>query len=191
MANSDIKFGARYIGTLQGNASNAQTHTYIIPSTDNTAVYLGDFVTEQGIAVISALDGLYYQSVAQGTAADKITGFVVGFEPNRNYENQVYRTASTERLARVIDDPYALFEIVANGTVTATMVGRNADFVVGTASTIFGTSGMQLDVATVATTATLPLRIVGISPRVDNELGDYTILICMMNYTTFKDTTGV
>lgn len=191
MANANIKFGARYIGTLQGNASNAQTHTYIIPSTDSTAVYVGDFVTEQGTAVVSAENGLYYQSVAQSAASDKVTGFVSGFWPSRDYENQIYRTASTERLAEVIDDPYALFEIVANGTVTATMVGLNADITVGTASTVYGLSGMQLDVATVADTATLPLRIVGISPRSDNALGDYTVLICMMNYTTFKDTTGV
>lgn len=191
MANANIKFGARYIGSLQGNAINAQTHTYIIPSTDSTAVYVGDFVTEQGTAVVSADNGIYYQSVAQAAASDKVTGFVSSFVPSRDYENQIYRTASTERLVEVIDDPYALFEIVANGTVTATMVGQNADITVGTASTVFGTSGMQLDVGTVATTATLPLRIVGISPRSDNELGDYTVLICMMNYTTFKNTTGV
>ena len=122
--------------------------------------------------------------------SNKITGFVVGFVPTGDYQNQIYRTASTERLVQVCVDPYALFEIVASGTTGATDIGNNADFVVGTPSTIFGTSGIQLDVGTIATTASLPLRIVGIVPDINNEVGDYTRLVCMMNYTTYKDTTA-
>lgn len=190
MANRDSIFGARYIGHLQGNKVSASVRTYTIPATDNTAVFMGDFVTHQGDSAVGA-DKLYHPIVAQSAAADKVTGFVVSVTNSRDYENQIYRTASTLRDVEVCDDPYALFEIQANGTVTSTMIGLNADIVVGSGSTSTGLSGMELDVATVAGTATLPLRIVGIVPREDNELGANTKLICMMNYTTYKNTTGV
>lgn len=190
MTNRDSIFGAKLIGHLQGNKISASTRTYTIPATDSVAVYMGDFVTHQADAALDT-KGLYRPVVAQSAAADKVTGFVISITNSRDYENQLYRTASTHRDVMVCDDPYALFEIQADDTVTSTMVGLNADIVVGTGSTYTGLSGMELDVATVANTATLPLRIVGISPRIDNELGLHTVLICMMNYTTYKNTTGV
>ena len=190
MANRDSIFGARFIGHLQGNAISASSRIYTVPATDAVAIYVGDFVTHQGAAAIGD-DGIYHPVAAQSAAADKITGFVISVANSRDYENQIYRTASTLRNLIICDDPYALFEIQANGTVTVAMIGLNADIVVGTPSTFTGLSGMELDITTVADTATLPLRIVGIVPRVDNELGANTKLICMMNYTTYKNTTGV
>lgn len=190
MTNRDSIFGAKLIGHLQGNKISASIRTYTIPATDAVAVFMGDFVTHQGDSAIGT-EGLYLPVAAQSAAADKVTGFVVAVNNSRDYENQLYRTASTLRDVMVCDDPYALFEIQANGTVTSAMVGLNADITVGSGSTYTGLSGMELDIATVNTTATLPLRIIGIIPRVDNELGLHTKLICMMNYTTYKNTTGV
>jgi len=190
MTNRDSIFGARFIGHLQSNKVSGSSRTYTVLAADAVAVFMGDFVTHQGAAAIGA-DGVYHPVVAQSAAADKVTGFVMSVSNSRDYENQIYRTASTLRNVEVCDDPYALFEIQASGTVTAAMIGYNADIVVGSGSTFTGLSGMELDVSTVANTATLPLRIVGIVPREDNELGANTKLICYMNYTTYKNTTGV
>lgn len=190
MANTSSIFGARWIGTLQGNATSGQVRSYVVPATDNTAIFMGDFVTHQGTAAVDD-EGVYYPVVAQSAASNKVTGFVVGVKASRTYENQIYRSAATLRTLYVVDDPYALFEIQCNATLTAEHIGLNANIIVGSGSTTTGISGMQLDVSTILNTATLPLRIVGIVPRVDNELGAYTKAICMMNYTTWKDTTGV
>jgi len=191
MANTNAPFGARFIKSLQPNCLTGGINTYTVPATDSTAIFLGDFVTHQGTSAIGA-NGQYLPVIAQSAAADKVTGIVIGFNPDRDYESQVYRTASTLRDVLVLDDPYAKFELQAsNGTFAVTMVGQNMDIAVAAGSTVTGLSGMTADVGTVAGTATLPVRIVGISNRENNEIGAYTVLECIMNYTTNKDTTGV
>jgi hypothetical protein len=189
MANPNAPFGARWTGTLQGLATTGGVNIYTVPATDSTAIFVGDFVTHQGTAAVGE-DGLYHPVVAQSAALDKITGIVIGFAASRTYENQIYRTASTLRDVYVADDPYLTFEMQANGTVAAANIGLNVDFDVNAGSTVTGLSGNDLDMSTVNTTATLPIRILDISRQIKNELGDYTVLKCMMNYTTYKNTTG-
>lgn len=190
MANSNAPFGARFIGSLQRGVVTGGLSVYSVPATDSTAIFIGDFVTQQGTGV-TGVNGQVNPTVAQSAAADKVTGVVIGFDPSRTYENQLYRTASTLRDVYVLDDPYAEFEIQASGTFTVTMIGSNADIVVNAGDTATGVSGMALDVTTVANTATLPLRITGISRQIKNEVGDYTILKCIMNYNAWKNTTGL
>lgn len=191
MANSNAPFGARFIKSLQPHSVSGGVNWYTVPASDNTAIFLGDFVTHQGTAAIGAT-GQYFPVVSQSAANDKVTGIVVGFNSDRTYESQIYRTASTLRDVLVLDDPYAVFEIQAsNGAFTAAMVGQNIDIAVAAGSTVNGLSGMTVDIATVDATATLPVRILNMSNRYNNELGAYAVLECMMNYTTNKDTTGV
>jgi len=185
MANVDSIFGARYLGTL-GGGGEPKTRTFLIPATDNTAVFMGDFVTHQGTSAVWSVDGALYPVVAQSAASDRPVGFVSAVRPSRDYENQIYRSASTERLVDVIVDPYALFEIQTSGTFAVGNVGANADFTVGAGSTVTGLSGMELDQTTVATTDTLPLNIVGMVPRADNEVGANAKLICMLNNSAYK-----
>jgi hypothetical protein len=50
---------------------------------------------------------------------------------------------------------------------------------------------MTLDAATVATTATLPLKIVGFSQRVDNEVGNASAKVLVkLNNHQFNSGTG-
>jgi hypothetical protein len=76
--------------------------------------------------------------------------------------------------ALVLDDPNIIYEIQEGGTGTnlapASITHYNADVVVANPATIGVTaqSGTQLDNATLATTATLPLRIYRFVPRPDN-----------------------
>lgn len=186
MANADTLFGARAITT----ARPGYTYSCVVDSGDAVALFVGDFVTHQGTSDLNLTTGLYLPRVAQAAASEKVFGFVLDFMPERPYENQIYRSASTERVAIICTDPYVLFEIQSSGTSSADDVGNNANITVGTGSTVTGLSGMELDQSTVTTTATLPLRIVQLMPRADNELGANSKLICMMNYCHFKDTTG-
>ena len=83
-----------------------------------------------------------------------------------------YRAASTDRYIMVVDDPNVIFEVQAStNAITYTDVGLNANFRATAGNTTTGNSGMDLDVATLATTATLPLKVVGFPSRANNVVG--------------------
>lgn len=189
MANRNAIFGARLIGHFYGSPYNARVRSYIVPSSDSNAMYLGDFVSMTGDGDTNEL-GQTFPTVELSGVGTVITGVIVGFVADSDNLNQIYRTASTERTVFVCDDPYAIFEIQTNGTAIAGDFGSNADIVLGTPSTVYGTSGTQLDEATV-TAATAQLRILGLSQKVDNELGQYAKFLCMINEHTFKQTAGI
>ena len=65
---------------------------------------------------------------------------------------------------------------VASATITAN-VGLNGNFTTTAGSTASGSSGMQLATAGLATTATLPLKVVGFPNRPDNIPGDSSLAI--------------
>lgn len=189
MANRDSVFGARLVGHLYGGCYNARVRPYVVLSTDDTALYVGDFVKVTGTGGTSDYDQVL-PVVTQAEAEDVLVGVVVGFGANSSYLNQIYRTASTLRTVYVCDDPYAIFEIQTSGTAAVTDFEANADIVVGTPNTEFGTSGMELDQTTVSPSSG-QLRILGLAQRPDNEIGLHAKLVCMINEHQFKQTAGV
>jgi hypothetical protein len=73
----------------------------------------------------------------------------------------------------VADATDLVFEIQDGATVptTATQIGLNTGFMATAGSTTTGQSGMITGTTAPTTTAALPLKIVGISTRPDNETG--------------------
>lgn len=190
MANANSIFGARLIGHLYGSMYNARVRPYIIPSTDSTDLFLGDFVSMSGGGETN-VTGQTYPLIEKSAVGQVILGVVVGFVVDQDVSlNKIYRDASTERTAFICDDPYALFEIQTNGAGSGDIIGENADIVLGAGNTTYGTSGTQLDEGT-ASAATAQLRITGISQRVDNELGQYAKFNCYINEHIFKQTAGI
>ena len=61
---------------------------------------------------------------------------------------------------------------VAVRSLTANDIGLNADFVVGSGSTVTGMSGVELNNVGEADTNTLDLKITGFVNRVDNAIGE-------------------
>lgn len=183
MANLDRVNGARPVKHRNGSPYNGQVTQYYIPSSDSTAVFVGDFVKLAGGA---STDG--YSTVAQAAAGDPVIGVVVGFRADpADLNTPVYRRASTARYALVADSPDLIYEIQCDdvgSTVAAADVGLNANFVVAAGSTSTGASGMELDSSTKATTATLPLKILSVVDRVDNELGvaNQKVLVSINNH---------
>jgi hypothetical protein len=119
--------------------------------------------------------------------------------PVTDLNTPVYRRASTDRYLLVCDDPNVIYEVeyagtsVAAGTITAN-VGLNGQFTTTAGSTTTGASGMQLDSSGLATTATLPLKVVGFPQRPDNIPGDtYFSYWVKLNAATMGSlgTTGV
>lgn len=173
MANVSRVNGLNPVQTLGATGWNGQVNTYFIPSTDATAVFVGDPVQAETTGDTTAAGGqnMGIQSVIQATAGNPILGVVVGFAINPlNLNTPQFRAASTGRYVLVSDDPTTIYEVqTSNGTAVIGNVGSNASIAVAAGSTSTGTSGVTLDVGTVANTATLALRIVGFSKRVDND----------------------
>lgn len=167
MANSDTPRGLWPVRYASGAPYNGAANLYYVPSSDSTAIFVGDAVKLAGSA-----DANGVASVAQAAAGDTIIGAVVGVVPV-THDSTTYREASTERYVMVADDPELLFsaqEDSVGGALAAADVGNNVDLVVGSGNTIYGYSGMELDSSTKATT-TAGVRIVGLDRTPDNEIG--------------------
>jgi hypothetical protein len=177
MSNPDAAFGLRLIGTNQGSAFNARVRPYFIPSTYATALYVGDPVIKTGTSNTTEFDGNAIGSLPEinkATAGDgnAITGVIVGFKPNPD-SLVTYHAASTAQVAYVCDDPCALFEIQADGTLAATSVGLNAVLIyTNSGSTYTGFSGAELDTTSdvPAADASNQLTILNLSRNPDNDV---------------------
>jgi hypothetical protein len=189
MANSNSPFGARLIGHLYGSTYNARIRQYVVDSNDATALYLGDFVKATGAGMANEY-GTQLPVATAAAAGDVLLGVVVGFVPNPNDLSKQYRPASTLRTVLVCDDPNAVFEIQSTGATVANDFGQNADISYVAGGTVWGTSATQLDHASLSGTNG-QLRIFGMSQRVDNELGAYCKVTCMINEHLFKQIAGV
>lgn len=186
MANVDAPRGGRPVKHLDGSPYNGAFNRYYVPSTDATAIFIGDAVKTAGSA---DADGV--ATVAQAAAGDSIRGWVVGVEPETD-DSLSYRAASTARYVYVADAPDLIVEIQEDsdgGAVAVASVGLNADLVVGTGSTTTGTSAMELDSSTV-TASSAQLRILGLSRRPDNATGTNAKWLVMVNEHELKGTAG-
>ena len=178
MANTDTPFGFKPVKHLNGSPWNGKVNVYYIPSTDNTAVFVGDAVKGAGSADATGK----YPSVAQATAGAAVIGVVIGFGDNPytmthpDSPNRSYRPAATAMYAFVVDDPQVIFEVQEDSdanSITAAMVGLSTNFVVGSGSTVTGKSAMELDSSDTATDTAGNCRILRLANREDNELGNY------------------
>lgn len=92
----------------------------------------------------------------------------------------------------VYDDPDQMFECQADdATIDAqTDINLNYDIVVGSPNTTYKRSGMQIDASTQATTAALPIKVLSVSPRIDNALGSLADVVCKINNHQLSTGTG-
>lgn len=191
MANSNTPFGLRPIRHRNGAPYNGAATRYYVPSSDSTALYLGDPVVIAGSA-----DANGVASVTKATAAGGayMLGPVVSVEPVTR-DSTTYREASTERYVWVADDPDLVFMVQEDGVGGALAVGDvglNADWIAGTGSAVTGLSGAMLDTSTKATTNTLQLRIAGFSQAVDNEVGSANAKVLVtINLHSLRNLTGI
>jgi hypothetical protein len=167
-----------------GGAFAAQTVLAFMPSTNADVVMVGDIVTLGGdaraasgaptvIRLANGSTGIPF-GVVVGIAFEGV-GDTANVPPVTDLNTPVYRRASTDRYLMVCVDPNAVYEaqLLASGVAAATItanVGLNAPADITAGSTTTGASGMSI--GTPATTATLPLKIIGFPNRPDNIPGD-------------------
>ncbi len=102
-------------------------------------------------------------------------------------------TVASDAVAYVIDDPSVVFQMQADDTLAQTALGNNAAVVQTAGSTDIGNSKNAVDASSIATTATLPVRILGFVDGPDSAVGDaYTDVLCKFNAGhQYNNTTGV
>lgn len=193
MANVDARFGLRVKMGASGGALY-RVRKYNILSSYGTALYLGDPVIVTGTsntAVLFAGNEVHeagtLANIEKATAGDgnKVAGSIVGFEvyPGVGYTT-IHNAASTARIALVCDDPLAIFEIQADSAnvIAAGDIGANANLVYTHAGVdATGLSGAELNTASMTTTATFQLKILGLTRKLGNALGTNAVLDVMIN----------
>jgi len=175
---ASVLAGFRPVRHLNGAPYTGQVNRYMISASDSQATNVGDLVVlSDNDALVDAVGFGVYPAVERagsGTAAP-IVGAIVGFEVDYSNLNAAnFRAASTRRVVLVADAPDLIFEAPQDGTggvVAAASVGLNVAVNLGTASTSGAyASGMSVDSSTVATTATLPLQVMGVVASPDNDV---------------------
>ncbi len=167
MANVDRPSGFKPFGDLM------HVGIYVAAGT----IYPGDMVkAEGGTAANTARMRMQVEAATAGAAC-------LGVALN-------YAVAGQE--VRVADDPSQLFVAQADDgdfDVNADL-GLNASILATAGNTTYKMSRMEIDSSTLATTATLELKILGVLGRTKNEYGTNTVLICKINNSQLGSHTG-
>lgn len=184
MPNADTPFGLRPVKHRNGAAYNGAVNPYYIPASYATALFIGDPVVKTGTANTSDVEAAGVGKFPPGSCPEinkaaagdgnPITGVIVGFAADPNGLENTYNPVSTERIALVCDDPDVVFEIQADGAISAAQVGLNAVLIYTHAGSVHtGRSGAELDTTSdaPAADASNQLTIQRVVNRDDNEAG--------------------
>ena len=195
--------GFRPVKSATGAPYNGQAELAFVPSSDSTVIMVGDAVKLLGdgrsptgaptVTRVSSSTDIAF-GIVVGILFSGV-GDVANVPPVADLNTPVYRRASTDRYLLVCTDPNVIFEAqylttsVAAATITAN-VGLNGSWDVTAGSTTSGSSGMSI-AALSATTATLPLKVVGFPYRPDNTPGDvYFSYYVKLNNAQYGSGTG-
>ena len=197
MAATASPYGLKAVNHLGGTPYAGSTRMYPIASGYANNIYNGSIVS-----VVAA--GTIVFTAAVGTAAAPFQAGTVGVfvgctftDPNSG--NVVFRqnwptgTVAADALAYVVDDPAAIFQVQANGTVAQAGLGSNCFLVVqatGTGNLSSGNSTTAAVAATVQTAAAF--KIVGFVDSPTSTVGDaFTDLLVKFNPAAHAYTNGL
>ena len=184
MANANTAYGLRPIGLAGSGVNSTGVTQYEIASDNTNAIY------QYGIVVPTA-DGVIDYAGATSGGTTQALGVLMGVEYHDSVQKKpvflnywpgsgsVSVDTNYPVKAFVADNPNQLFKVASDASLTNRATALATVFAnasLGTSaqggSTDTGSSTAALSVSSVATTATLPLRIVGILD--DEANSDYT-----------------
>ena len=182
MATSATPSGAEPVDTLSASGSFTGKVRHIkIASGYGTDIFYGDFVKLVSTGTVEK--AAVTTSVVAGTV-----GIFVGCnytDPTTKQPtyNQYYpaSTAASDIVAYVVDDPDLLFQMQADEAIAQTGLGNNVSAVNTAGSTSIGRSRNALDGGSIATTNTLPLRVVDFVDGPSSTVGD-AFTDCIVTY---------
>ena len=184
MANQESAYGLRPVGLVGSGTNSTGTTEYEIASDNTNAIY------QFGICVPLAAGVITYAGATSGgttQALGVLTGVMYHDSVKKkptwlNYwpgSGSVSVDTNFPVKAYVADNPNQLFQVATDASITSRATALAAVFAnatlgtsARTGSTDTGRSNSALSVSSIATTATLPLRIVGIVD--DDANSDFT-----------------
>jgi len=181
MANVNKPFGLRPIGNLSATGAQKQ-YGYQIADNQSGAIYQGDLVV--------VYDGYIIKyDAATHTAPTGVFNGCQYNDPTRankpTWKNYYPGSVNIDQgiiACEVLDDPSQLYLVQADGAITQANIGKNADPTASTTgSTVTGISAGSLSSSSIAKTAALTFKIVGVSDQPDNEIGTYTVVVVKLN----------
>ncbi len=202
MANTSRINGFRPVKHLNGSPYNGQANLYYVASAGDE-ILVGDPVKLAGSA-----DGNGIATVDIAGASDVCVGVVVGimqskFDPvgkmttgavSLDLPAAAQIAVSGAGYVMVADSPDIVFEAeTSNGDYAAVNTGLNVSHALGARTSATVTSPATVDMGTEATTSTLNFRILGLAPKINNEIGTSAKLNVMFNVHQFGSvgTTGL
>lgn len=200
MATTSAPYGLKPINLLGGQGFVGSTRLYKIPSGLTNNLFFGDpvVITSTGASRGTLARFNTTETATTVTASVTSVGVFVGAVWTDPTYGKTFRqfwptgTVASDAYGYVVDDPDALFQMQADATIAQTRLGCNAAIiqtVVGNTTT--GQSGVALQASSVATTATLPIRIVDYVDAPGSAVGDsFTDVIVRINTHFHRTTTG-
>lgn len=184
MANQNTAYGLRPVGLVGNGVNSTGVTQYEIANNNANAIY-------QYAIVVPTADGVIDQAGDTAGGTTPALGVLMGVEyVDGNTKKPVFLNywpgsgsvsvlSGTVVKAFVADNPNQIFKVASDASLTdraTALAGVFANASLGTSarggSTDNGSSTAALSVTSINTTATLPLRIVGIQDDAANE--DYT-----------------
>lgn len=197
MANVDAPFGLKPITSDVGGGHAQKLRKYAVKNDYGTALYRGDPVLITGTATVDPVTGKVLANVGRAATSGYITGVIVDVVASSGTTSTLiesttpYIAASTGGYVLVNDDPNAIFEIQADGSLAVTDIGQTADLIFTHAgSTVTGQSGAELDTSDIATGAMLVIE--GIRDQDRNDLTSANpVAVVRINQHQHRYLTGV
>ena len=186
MANIDKAFGLRPIGNLSATGAQKQ-YGYQIADNQGGTIFQGDLVVLTGGFISRFLPASHTAAVGVFNGCnynDPTTG-----KPTfSNFYPGSVNITSGQISADVLDDPNQLFIVQCDADFVAADVGKNADVIGTGGSTTNGISTMELNSSTLAVTAALNLKVVGLYNDVNNEFGTNAVVVVKINEHVYGST---
>ena len=197
--NTNVPFGLMPLASLTG-VSESPMNRYYIPSTDNSAYYIGSPVKLTNTADTNGVPGVI---VCAGT--DIILGPVVGVEiagVNPNAVSMVGSSLALEQVSipatktkayyvYVADDPLMMFALQADATTTnqtAANANNNCSLTITAPSpSTLPNSATVASSSTFATTNTLNIKLMGLIQTPGAAFGAYSVYKCKINKHQYAD----
>ena len=182
MATSATPNGAEPVNTLSASGSYSGKVRHIkIASGYATAIFYGDFV--KLVAAGTLEKAAVTTSVVAGTVCIFVGCSYTDPSTSQLTFNQQFpaSTAASDIMAYVVDDPKLVFKMQADEAIAQTGLGNNVSAVSTAGSTTIGRSKNALDGGSVATTNTLPLRVLEFVEGPNSTVGD-AFTDCLVTY---------
>ena len=182
MATSATPNGAEPVNTLSASGSyNGKVRHIKIASGYGTAIFYGDFV--KLVAAGKVEKAAVTTSVVAGTVGIFVGCSYTDPSTSQLTFNQQFpaSTAASDIMAYVVDDPKLVFKMQADEAIAQTGLGNNVSAVSTAGSTSIGRSKNALDGGSVATTNTLPLRVLEFVEGPNSTVGD-AFTDCLVTY---------